>query len=111
MSVLSQVQGLPGARAAKTVLHRAIMLGAWVPDVLPAGKYLAGDASRDPGNTPDVGRIRSGYLIGKIASVVNTKGTVGYYAPSIIDVTAGAKSVGDTTVTISVAGATELSRR
>jgi hypothetical protein len=111
MSVLAQVQGLPGARAAKTVLHRAVMLGAWVPDVLPAGKYLAGDASRDPGNTPDVGRIRSGMMIGKISSVVNSLGTVGYYAPSVIDVTAGAKAAGDTTVTISAAGAVELARR
>jgi hypothetical protein len=111
MSVLSQVQGLPGQRAAKTVQHRTVMRGAWVPDIMPAGKFLAGDASRDPGNTPDVGRLRAGLVIGKITSVVNSLGTVGYYAPSILGVTSNAQAVGDVSITVSTAVATELSRR
>lgn len=111
MSVLSQVTGLPGMRAAKTVTSRMITRGGGIPAILPQGRVISGACTRDPGNTPDVGRIRAGMLMGKIGSVVNSLGTVGNYAPSILDVTTGAKAVGDTTVTISAAGAVELARR
>jgi hypothetical protein len=111
MSSLSQVQGLPGMKAAKTVLHRNVTRGGWVPDVLPQGRVIAGACTRDPGNTPDVTRLRAGLLMGKIASVVNSLGTVGYYAPSILGVTTNAEAVGSTAIEASAAVVTELVRR
>lgn len=111
MSVLSQVQGLPGARAAKTAVHRMVTRGGWIPDILPAGKHISGACSRDPGNTGDTARLRAGMLMGKIATVVNSLGAVGDYAPSIIDVTANAQAPGDTSITLSAAGAAEVLRR
>ena len=111
MSVLGQVIGSPGMRAALTVLSRMVTRGGRIPDILPVGRLISGAASRDPSNTAFTDRLRAGLLMGKIASVVNSLGTVGYYAPSLIDVTAGVLAAGATSITISVAGATELSRR
>jgi hypothetical protein len=111
MSVLSSVQGQPGTRAFLTVTSRMVTRGGYMPVILPVGRYIAGDASRDPGNSPQTGRLRAGTLMGKIASVVNSLGTVGWYAPSVIDVTAGALTGTGTSITLSAAGAAELNRR
>jgi hypothetical protein len=111
MSVLSQVQGLPGARAAKTVSHRMVTRGGWVPDILPQGRVIAGACSRDPGNTPDVARLRAGMLMGKITTVVNSLGTVGFYAPSVFGVTTNAEAAGSTSIEASAAVVTEVVRR
>lgn len=111
MSVLSQVVGAPGMRAAKTVSHRMITRGGWIPDILPSGRTIAGGCSRDPGNTGDVDKLRAGLLMGRIVSVVNTLGTVGYYAPSILGVTTNAEAVGSTSIQASAAVVTELVRR
>lgn len=111
MSVLSQVVGLPGIRAAKTVSHRLITRGGWVPDILPSGRIIAGACSRDPGNDPDVARLRAGLLMGKISSVVNSLGTANYYAPSVLGVTTNAETVGSTSIQASAAVVTELVRR
>lgn len=111
MSVLAQVPGLAGMRAAKTVLHRMITRGGWIPDILPQGRVIAGACSRDPGNTTDVTRLRAGLLMGKITTVVNSLGTVGYYAPSVLGVTTNAEAVGSTSIQASAAVVTELVRR
>jgi hypothetical protein len=108
---MEQVVGLPGVRAAKTVLHRMVTRGGWIPDILPGGKFISGGASRDPSNSVDVTRLQAGLLMGKISTVVNSLGTVGYYAPSVIDVTAGAIAAGATSLTVSAAGGAELLRR
>lgn len=107
----SQVIGLTGMRAAKTVSHRMITRGGWVPDILPQGRVIAGACSRDPGNTTDVTRLRAGLLMGKIASVVNSLGTVDFYAPSVLGVTTNAEAVGSTSIQASAAVVTELVRR
>ena len=111
MSVLSQVQGLPGMRAAKTASHRHITRGGWIPDILPSGRVIAGACSRDPGNTGDIGRLRAGMLMGKITTVVNSLGTVDYYAPSVYGVTTNAEAVGSTSIQAAAGVITELVRR
>jgi hypothetical protein len=100
-------------RAFKTVASRMVTRGGWIPDILPVGKLIAGDASRDwTNNAPtDVGRLQAGLLMGKISTVVNSLGTVGYYAPSILGVSANAYTSGGTSITVSVASAIEIVRR
>lgn len=110
MSILSQVQGLPGMRAAKTVVQRMVTRGGRIPDILPSGKVLSGACSRDPGNDL-VTRLRAGLLMGKIASVVNSLGSVGHYAPSILGVTTNAEAAGSTSIQAAAAVVTELVRR
>jgi len=102
--------GPPGVSTPTTTGHRAIFLMR-SETFLPQGRLIAGDASRDPGNSPDVGVLRNGLLMGKISTVVNSLGTVGYYAPAILDVLNGAILAGATSITISAAGAVELVRR
>ncbi len=109
--MLQQVLGLPGMRAAKTVVSRMVTYGGYIPSVLPVGRILSGECTRDPSNTPDVGRIRAGVLLGKISTVVNSLGTVGHYAPSILGVTTNSEAVGSTSIQVSAAVATELARR
>ena len=103
--------GPPGIAAARKATHRALFLQR-SETFLAQGRLIAGDASRDPGNTPDIGVLRAGLLMGKISSVVNSLGTVGYYAPSVIDTLNSAITAGATSLTLATAaGATELVRR
>lgn len=111
MSVLGQVYGDPGARTAKTASHRAVTYGGFPPQFLPQGRMIAGACSRDPGNTGDLGRLRAGMLLGKISTVVNSLGTVGYFAPSVLGVTTNAEAAGSTSIQASAATVTELLRR
>lgn len=104
MSVLSQVQGLPGMRAAKTVTHRMVTRGGWIPSILPQGRVIASAKTRDPGNTPDVTRVRAGMLMGKITAT-------GLYAASILGATTNAEAAASTSVEVSAAVAVELVRR
>lgn len=106
------VVGLAGVRAAKTALHRVVTRGGMIPDILPEGRIIAGACSRDPSNsTADVTRLQAGLLMGKISTVVNSLGTVGYYAPSILGVTTNAEAPGSTSIQASAAVVTELVRR
>lgn len=109
MTVLAQVQGLPGMRAATSADHRIVTKGGQIPS-LPGGRIIAGACIRDPGNTP-VTRVRAGMLLGKISSVVNSLGTVGYFGASILGVTTGSEVVGSTSIQASAAVVTELVRR
>jgi hypothetical protein len=104
------VPGLPGMRAARTASHRTILRGGMYA-FLSGGKTIAGGASRDPGNTSDVDVLRAGLLMGKISSVVNSLGTVGFFAPSILGVTTNAEAIGATSIEASAAVITELVRR
>ena len=110
MSILSQVQGLPGMRAAKESVHRVVSRGGHLPAVLPSGNILAGACSRDPGNDP-VTRLRAGMLLGMIDTVVNSLGAAGQYAPSILGVTTNAEAVGSTSIQAAAGVITELVRR
>lgn len=111
MSILAQVVGMPGMRTAVEAAHRLVTRGGWNPDILPMGRIIAGACSRDPGNDTYVSRLRAGILMGKISSVVNSLGTVGYYAPSILGVTTNAEAVGSTSIQAAAAVVTELVRR
>ena len=83
MSVLGQVIGQPGMRAALTVLSRMVTRGKRIPDILPVGRLISGAALAGLRATPlSPTGSAPGLLMGKIASVVNSLGTVGYYAPS-----------------------------
>lgn len=108
---LSQVVGLPGTRSATTASYRTVTSGGPLMSVLPRGRIIAGGCSRDPGNTTDVTRLRAGLIMGKIGTVVNSLGTVGFFAPSILGVTTNAEAVGATTIEASAAVVTELVRR
>lgn len=109
MSVLAQVEGQAGMRAAVAADHRIVTRGGQIP-ALPQGRTLAGACARDAGNTP-VTRLRAGILVGKISSVVNSLGTIGYYAPSILGVTTNAEAPGSTSIQAAAAVVTELVRR
>lgn len=104
------VPGLPGMRAARTAAHRTILRqGDYT--FYAGGGTIAGGCSRDPGNTSYVDRLRAGLLMGKISSVVNSLGTVGHWAPSILGLTTNAEAIGATTIEASAAVVTELVRR
>src|SRR5262245_53159828 len=89
--------GPPGIAAARTASHRAVFLHR-SETFLPQGRIIAGDASRDPGNTPDLGVLRAGLLMGKISTVINGLGAVGKYAPSVIGVTSNAEAAASTLI-------------
>lgn len=104
------VPGLPGMRAPRTASHRRVLRqGDYT--FLAGGKTIAGGCSRDTGNTSYVDRLRAGLLMGLISSVVNSLGTVGHYAPSILGVTTNAEAVGSTSIEAAAAVITELVRR
>jgi len=71
---------------------------------LAQGRLIDGTKSRDPGNSPDVGVLRAGLLMGKIT-------TGGLYAPSVYGVFASAYTSGGTTLNVGIPGAVELARR
>jgi hypothetical protein len=102
--------GPPGITTPRTSTPRVLFLQR-SETFLAQGRLIAGDASRDPSNTPDVAVLRCGLIMGKITTVVNSLGTVGYYAPSIIGVQVGASLAGATSITVSAAVATEMVRR
>ncbi len=108
---LSQVVGLPGTRVHTTASYRTVTSGGPLMAVLPRGRIIAGACSRDPGNTTDVTRLRAGIVMGKITSVVNSLGTVGFFAPAIYGVTTNAEPTGSTSIQATAAVVTELIRR
>ena len=106
------ILGEPGVRAARTATPRHVFLTSKGAQFLPGLRRISGAASRDPGNAAgDIGVLRPGVLMGKIASVVNSLGTVGHYAPSALGLTTNAEAAGSTAVEASAAVVTELLRR
>lgn len=103
------VGGMPRIGSRVNVSHRIVFRGQpeWY---LPGGRIISGACSRDPGNT-DVTILRPGLLMGKITTVVNSLGTVGLYAPSVLGATTGAYTSGGTTLNVSAAVAAEIVRR
>lgn len=100
----------PGITAPRTQIpHRTIFLQRG-EKYLAQGRSIAGQASRDPGS-PDPGVLRNGLLMGKITTVVNGLGVVGYFAPSVYGVTTNAEAAGSVAVEMSAAVAAEIVRR
>jgi hypothetical protein len=100
----------PGVSALVQANFKALFL-SHTEQFLAQGRYIAGDASRDPTNTTDVTVLQPGTIMGKIGTVVNSLGTVGFYAPSILGLTSLALATGGTTLTVPAAVATEIARR
>jgi hypothetical protein len=96
---------------AVTATHRLAFRDGQVTGWLSGGKMISGDCSRDPGNTGDINVLRPGMLMGKISTQVNSLGTVGHYAPSVLGVTTNAEAVGSTSIQAAAAVVTELVRR
>ncbi len=101
--------GPPGITTVRSATHRSLFLQR-SETFLAGGKLIAGDCSRDPGNT-NIGTLRNGLLMGKISTVVNSLGTAGFYAPSVYGVTTNAEAVGSVAIETSAAVVTELVRR
>lgn len=105
------VGGLPGYGAVLQTSPKIVFLDGKVLWGLAGGKIISGGPSRDPGNTGNIDVLRPGVLMGKLSSVVNSLGTVGRYAPSIIGPTTASYTAGGTSLTVGVATATEIVRR
>jgi hypothetical protein len=111
MSLRSYIGGMPRVGTRTNVSSRIVFKASGLQTaMLPGGKILSGACSRDPGNT-DVTLMRCGLIIGKIDTVVNSLGTVGHYAPSVLGVTTNAEAAGSTSVEAAAAVVTELVRR
>jgi len=113
-SLPAYVPGLPRVGQRLKALHKIIFRqGDWFSD-LAAGKVIQGALSRDPSNTPDVTVLTPGLIMGKITSAVaEAAGTSvpGLYAPSFIGPLTVAAAGSATSLTVSVATATEIVRR
>lgn len=94
--------GQPGIAAQDTASHRHVFLQQ-SEKFLAQGRIINGSASRDPGNTGDIGVLRPGLLMGKITAT-------GFYAPAYVGVLQAAYTSGGTEITVSVAQAVELLR-
>lgn len=105
------ITGLPRYGTPITATPRIIFRDNQFTGWRSGGAIISGACSRDPGNVGAIWDLRPGLLMGKIATVINSLGTVGQYAPSILGVTAGAVAVGATTITCSAAVNTEITRR
>lgn len=97
------VPGIPGVRTARVATPRNVFRQNSL-DFLSQGRLIDGANARDPGNGTDLTTLRSGMLMGKITSS-------GLYAPSIIGGVTVAVTAGATSITVSVATATEILRR
>jgi hypothetical protein len=103
------IGGVPRIGSRVNVTPRKVFLSG--PEFyLAGGRVLSGACSRDPGAT-DVTILRPGMLMGMISSVVNSLGTTGYFAPSILGVTTNAEAAGSTSIEAAAAVVTELARR
>ena len=103
--------GLPGPGTVVAAAHKHIFKGLWSQD-LPGGKLIDGTVARDSTNTGYQNTLQPGLVMGKITTVVNSLGTVGYYANSIYGLTGGALTSAGTSLTLpSAAVGTEIVRR
>ena len=101
---------VPGVGTVVTAYCKALFVSR-TEQFLAQGRYIAGDASRDAANTVDVTVLEPGKVMGKISTVVNSLGTVNFYAPSIIGKNTVAITATATTITTSAAVCTEIARR
>lgn len=104
MSAGFPIIGPPGAQPPVRANFWRVFEGTWSYLAVPGGVYIDGTKSRDPGNSPYIGSLRPGLLMGKITSG-------GAFAPSILGVTTGASLSTATTRTVSALQAVEIARR
>jgi hypothetical protein len=97
----TDLNSAPGLGPVRTMAHRQVFLGN--EKFLPGSFIIAGEKSRDPGNTP-VTELRAGMLMGRITASKK-------FAPAVIGVTNEAISGDETEVDIPAAVSTELARR
>lgn len=114
MSLPGLVPGLPGIRAPKIATHKIVFFqGDWLSD-LALGKLIDGNNASDPSNSsPDQIVLQPGLLMGKITGTTGDAITPvsGAYGASIIDNIQSSIASSATSLTLTVAGATELVRR
>ena len=99
--------GLPGVKTTRTATPRRVLLTDLGRLIMPTTIIIDASHSRDPLNTGDVQYLEAGILLGKVSAS-------SFYAPSIMGVlTAAYDASGSskTSLTVSVATATEVSRR
>lgn len=101
----------PGYGTKLTATPRIVFRDGQITGWRSGGVTIAGDCTRDTGNTGALNDIRPGTLMGKISSVVNSLGAVGDYANSILGATDAAAAVGATSISAAAAVVTELVRR
>ena len=102
MALLNYVIGVPGVRAPVTAYYKRVFYACEISN-LPSGRYINGEKSRDVSNTPDVGVLMPGLLMGKETS-----------GGACANWSLGQNTVlydGGTSLTVSVAAATEIVRR
>ncbi len=97
------VVGFPGVRAPQTATWRTVLRqGDYT--YLAQGGRINGTVAQDPLNTGDTNVLRAGLIMGKRTSD-------SLYANSILGTLTVAPAIGATTLTVSVATATEINRR
>lgn len=96
--------GMPSVGAVNTAAIGLIYSGSDQPAYKPGGGQIVGAKSRDPGNTPDVDILRTGTIMARHS-------TSGLYAVWAIGTFQAATLANATTLTLTVAQATELVRR
>jgi hypothetical protein len=106
----SYIGGMPRITSRTNVNPREIFLSG-PTRFLAGGRIISGECSRDPGNSDEIYTLRCGVLMGMIGTVVNSLGTVGHFAPSILGVTTNAEAAGSTSIEAAAAVVTELARR
>ncbi|HET6494873.1 MAG TPA: hypothetical protein VFH61_05860 [Thermoleophilia bacterium] len=96
--------GVAGIGTARSTTPARVLCSEQGAVLYPRGHIIDGDNARDPGNTSDVDVLRAGTLLGKITAS-------GLLGASVIGLTAAAYTSGATSLTLSAAAATEVSRR
>lgn len=95
--------GPPGIATPTIAYHRALFLQR-SETFLAQGRIIDGTLARDPGNTPNVGSLRAGLLMGRITATFK-------WANSVIGVTTAVTAAGASTLTVAAATVTEINRR
>lgn len=97
------VTGLPGPRAAYPILSKSVMNSDFT-SFLPGGGRIDGALTRDVTNTLRPTLLNPGLLMGQVTATKR-------WANSILGISANAYTSGGTSITVSVAQATEIVRR
>jgi hypothetical protein len=100
-----------GPGTVRTSTPRNVFWQRGTDTYLGGGLTISGQCSRDTSNTANTSVLQAGLLMGRITTVVNSLGTIGYYANSVIGSLNGAILAGATSITVAAAVVTELVRR
>lgn len=95
--------GPPGMATPITAFHRALFLQR-SETFLAQGRIIDGTLSRDPGNSPNVGSLRAGLLMGRVTATFK-------WAPAVIGPLTAPALAGAVSLTVDATTVTELVRR